>query len=98
MGRPGTGRSLAGRLIAAGRLLKSGKSGASAACPAESLLQVAGEHRTAEMEALELGAAQLPHDFRLGLRLDTLGGGFDTEPAGERQDRMDNGDAIPRAL
>src|SRR5690242_18986639 len=57
-----------------------------------------GRHRMAEMEALQLGAAEIAHHLGLGGRLDPFGGGLNAEAARERQDRMDDSDAFAAPL
>src|SRR5690349_24388049 len=57
-----------------------------------------GRHGMAEMEALQLGAAEIAHDVGLGGRFDPLGGGLYAKAPRERQDRMDDRDAFAAAL
>src|SRR5687767_1208022 len=70
---------------------KAGMSGGSAERRWALRRQVLRPDRPAEMEALKLGAAELPHDLRLALGLDPFGGGFDAQPARKRENGVDNG-------
>src|SRR5918992_138381 len=50
------------------------------------------------MESLELGATELAHDIGLSLGLDPLRGGLDSKAARQRENGVDDGDAILGAL
>jgi hypothetical protein len=57
-----------------------------------------GRNRPAEVETLKLRAAQAAHDVGLPLGLDPFRRRLDAQSASKRQDGMDDGDAIGRAL
>src|SRR5262245_16132609 len=92
----GIGRWLAGRLIVAMTGLKSppprvlpGGAMEVASGPAKGsgcgiFEQFAGRHRAAEMETLQLGATELPHDVGLTLCLDAFGRGLNAKSARKR--------------
>src|SRR6478735_4204933 len=62
------------------------------------MVQHSGRDRPAEVESLKLGTAQLAHNLRLVLRFNALRRRLHPKAASQGKDRMDDGDAVARAL